>query len=466
MASNRYAPVAGDDEALAPPLTGAGSSDEPDEGAGAESHLTLAWDGLDARHQLGVVGCFGLLGAGVLLPYNVLITPSEYFRAAFAGSAFERTFASWIIVAYNVGTIAFGAHATVTLERTTCARRIARSGAVMLVSLLLLALSSVSYESVSAPSYFFFILLLTFAMAAATAYFQNAVVALAAQFGARCMGSMLSFQGLIGALVSVVQLSAAISFRRAHSKIDAASSSTESSSATLFFSFGTLLMGGILLAFRALYATKLYQAADADMSAAKAAALLRSAPLPRLLAVQKKIGALCFSMATIFIITLALFPALTARITSSSAPAGTLLASPLIFTSIHFVVFNVTDLLGRVVPSFLPPEIVNQPSAVIVAASLLRIVFAPLFKGMHLSGPAHATEAATGSILQRDWVFFLILAAFGLSNGFLSTLMFITAPQRPNLRPDERSLAATVLSFWLTIGLAIGGALSFATVSW
>jgi hypothetical protein len=48
---------------------------------------------------------------------NALITPSGYFQACFSATPYAQTFASWLVIAYNVSTIAFSAHATATLEK-------------------------------------------------------------------------------------------------------------------------------------------------------------------------------------------------------------------------------------------------------------------------------------------------------------------------------------------------------------
>lgn len=60
-----------------------------------------------------------------------------------------------------------------------------------------------------------------------------------------------------------------------------------------------------------------------------------------------------------------------------------------------------------------------------------------------------------------------ILLAFGISNGYVSTLCMIAAPSiehndRLKGRREDVDTAATVASFCLTGGLAIGSVASFA----
>ncbi|KDN48431.1 hypothetical protein K437DRAFT_255539 [Tilletiaria anomala UBC 951] len=461
-----------------------------EDGTPESVEVTGRWQILPMRQKVLVYFQFGLLGAGVLLPFNALITPSEYFRACFASTKYANNFASWIVVGYNATTIVFSAHATATLEKTTPQARITRSGLCILGSLLAFTLSTfivTQANSGTAQLYFAFVILLSIFMAAATAYFQNATVALSARFGPLCMGSMLSFQGVVGALISLVQLIAALSFVKVQSI-----STTETvpidaetiKSATAFFTFTTVLMAIVLTSFRILTRTRLYaEVATKDAAAMQEAAIGASRPissLERLVSVQRKISSLCFSIASVFGITLCLFPALTSRVTSSSAKPGTSLASPLIFSAVHFLVFNTLDVVGRTIPSLVPPKLILERGWIFILSALTRIAFVPLFKLGHLqtthAPPAEPSDSLdlllsrakndSVSILQADWVFFLLLSLFAISNGYLSTSLFLAAPNHPQLRVDERQPAATILSFWLTIGLAIGSALSFTTSNW
>jgi len=64
-------------------------------------------------------------------------------------------------------------------------------------------------------------------------------------------------------------------------------------------------------------------------------------------------------------------------------------------------------------------------------------------------------------------LFILLLFAFGLSNGYLSTLCMMSAPSlehNPRLkgRKEDVDVAATVASFCLVGGLVIGSIASFA----
>jgi equilibrative nucleoside transporter 1/2/3 len=78
-----------------------------------------------------------------------------------------------------------------------------------------------------------------------------------------------------------------------------------------------------------------------------------------------------------------------------------------------------------------------------------------------------STYIPSSPIINSDVLFILLLFAFGLSNGYLSTLCMMSAPSlehNPRLkgRKEDVDVAATVASFCLVGGLVIGSIASFA----
>ncbi|KAK0565358.1 hypothetical protein OC844_001253 [Tilletia horrida] len=594
---------------------------------------THAWAEASALQRLAVVLAFILLGAGVLLSFNALISPTEYFRARFRGTPYENTFSSWIVSVYNVASIVFGAHAVATLGRDSSkrkstadggneeaalplasrsgsgsssggkqmqimrssVRRIMSSGFLVVVCLFVLALSTnIRYvppprpsgsqagtEAVKVPAntYFYVIMALSFVLAAAVSYLQNAVVAVCSTFGPRAMSLMLSGQGVIGLSISGVQLAAAwaqsdpavqAQVEAQIAKGDPSFEDPATSAARIFFSTGAALMAVTLLSFgllvRSRFWTEVLEASAVSHSRRPSAAhigrsgsidehrrrtsssnglsrssiqgdgdgsgndtsaqrppfashqsiaLLKtteSSPflrwispylsaetqssLARLWDVQAQTIVLCLTIAYIFTLTLALFPALTARVLSvgytdtntgsdSSGPRPARWQTPLVFAAIHFVVFNFADLVGRSLPGLVPAIFLLRNTPLLVALTVGRTLLFPLLRGCNLpTRPGHASHTPpSSSLLRTDAAFFLIVFVMGLSNGVLATSILIAGPgkvrafgfagakaQPSSLQPSKsatrsaQALSATVLSYWLTLGLALGSALSFITV--
>lgn len=151
------------------------------------------------------------------------------------------------------------------------------------------------------------------------------------------------------------------------------------------------------------------------------------------------------SVTLIYSVTIAVFPALSVGIISSSpsAPWCNVLG-PLLF-----VLFNVGDLIGRAFPFTL-----SDPN-VVLGLCALRVLFVPLFilcrTKSDLDAPLSGSDA---------WPI-LIMLVFALSNGWLTTCVFVhSADAVPS---SQRQRAGTLTVCFLNTGLAIGASMSFFT---
>ncbi|TKY90744.1 hypothetical protein EX895_000742 [Sporisorium graminicola] len=524
-----------------------------------------AWNQMSSKQRTLVYVTFGLLGMGVLLPFNSLITPAEYFRSSFAHTPYANTFSSWINVSYNIISILVGVHATATggFERSNPRRRITLSSIAVILSVFCFALSTRVGNIASrtghhddglasaahSNTYFYFTLLLGGLLASAVAYFQNSVVSLSTAFGGggSFMGSMLAGQGVVGVGISIFGFASAWLQQAVHddgaSAVDETAQATSRSiarAATLFFGMNTMLMMVVLAAFLWLANTPLYtqvmtkQIATIDkiqderdvrashddddledgvdnsehpmvqswhsirsISHPAYTSWLQKMPgfyslsppmresLLRISLVQSKVKWDCATVAFVFVITLSIFPALTSSVQSvytglsQSASSSIDLTSPQLFVPFHFFLFNASDLLGRTLPSVVPSSLIRKARS-LVSLSLLRSLFVPLFMACNAvstsqrTGPISRVNAGAqngwlaGLMQSSDAPFFALMLLFGFSNGLVSTCTMISGPSRSKLvnskGASEGPLAATLLSFWLCVGLAIGSALSFFTV--
>ncbi|SJX60562.1 related to Inhibitor-sensitive equilibrative nucleoside transporter 1 [Sporisorium reilianum f. sp. reilianum] len=547
------------DDAPASPLLSPAHEDGPAEPlikTGVEG--APAWNHMSSQQRTLVYVTFGLLGMGVLLPFNSLITPAEYFRSSFARTPYANTFSSWITVSYNVISILVGIHATATggFERSSPRRRITLSSTAIILSVFCFALSTRIGESTSrtghhddAPpsaahsnTYFYFTLLLGGLLSSACAYLQNSVVSLSTAFGGggTFMGSMLAGQGVVGVGISIFGFASAWSQQAVRddpaSAVDEAAQETSRSiahAATLFFGMNTILMMVVLAAFLWLTNTPLYAQVMAKQIATidkiqdehddndddddledgvgsrehpmvqswhsirsishpaytsvlqKVPGFYRLSPatresLLRIALVQSKVKWDCAAVAFVFVVTLSIFPALTSAVqsvyTGTSRSSSLDLTSPQLFVPFHFFLFNLSDLLGRTLPSVVPASLIRRARA-LVSLSLLRALFVPLFMACNVvstsqrTGPigAAAAEGWLARLVQSsDAPFFALMLLLGFSNGLVSTCIMISGPSRSKLvnskGASEGPLAATLLSFWLCVGLAVGSGLSFLTV--
>ena len=131
--------------------------------------------------------------------------------------------------------------------------------------------------------------------------------------------------------------------------------------------------------------------------------------------------------------------------------------NPLIFSSIHFLLFNLGDFAGRSLCSY--PALLTWDDKRLLAFSLLRTLFIPLFLLCNIN-------PGTTPFINSDFLFFLILLLFGLSNGYVGSMCMMSAPnlehnKRLKERREDVDIAATVISFCLVGGLVIGSFASF-----
>lgn len=151
------------------------------------------------------------------------------------------------------------------------------------------------------------------------------------------------------------------------------------------------------------------------------------------------------------------FPSITISISSTNPTVH-----PLVFSSLHFFVFNVGDWLGRYLCGF--PRLLIWSARRQLALSLARTLFIPVFLACNIHRSSSSPSALP--IVNSDTLFMALLLAFGLTNGYVSSLCQMSAPSlehNPRLkgRKEDVDLAAPIMSFCVVGGLVIGSILSF-----
>ena len=330
------------------------------------------------------------------------------------------------------------------------------------------------------PALFFTLVILNgVCQSSAGAYLQSAVVALASLFGPQAMQPVMSGQAAVGVLVSLIQvLSAGAGIQATDTAGEAASAAH---AAFVFFEVSTMFLLFTIAAHAWLITMPEYKAVVVPFEANKDVigvdeereALVGEGNdvdrLPhkkgRILGVAKMNIEYNFAVAYVFIVTLSVFPPITSSIRSVHSPSSSTFAHPLLFTAIHFLIFNVGDLVGRYLPMVHRVQIWSSRSHVYMALS--RTLFIPLFLLCNIQRPSSLTVPVSGGpVINSDALFFLILLFFGITNGYIGSLVMMAAPSRehnPRLkyRPEDVETAATIAQFCLVGGLAVGSFMSF-----
>ncbi|KAH9927120.1 nucleoside transporter-domain-containing protein [Epithele typhae] len=420
-----------------------------------------------------------LLGCAVLLPWNALITATPYFQSRVDGTPLRGIFASYLSMTFTAANLGFLAHATVTAKKASNTRRILSSLAALALLSLLLAAST--YTHPAASVFFAFVLVNGVFQAAAGSYLQTAVVAIAALFGPAAMQAIMSGQAAVAVVISGVQvLSALASVRPGDANASAEELAAEQAgpaerSAFIFFGLSTVFLVVCVAVQMYLVSLPVYKTvtgarrrhgsegasllASDDEDADMRRELRRVDGKGQVTRVAKQNATFNFAVAYVFVVTLAVFPPITVSVTSTN-PA----VHPLVFTAVHFLMFNLGDFGGRTLCSF--PRLHVWSARRLALLALLRTLFVPLFLLCNVQWGAGA-GAARSPVISSDAAFMLLMLLFGGSSGYVSSMCMMAAPSlahNPRLggRAEDVDVAATVASFFLVGGLAVGSVVSFA----
>ncbi|KAI0698630.1 nucleoside transporter-domain-containing protein [Cytidiella melzeri] len=458
-ATDYYQSVSQDEDELRQPALDIGADEE----ALAEEFISHEHV---AEHDRRIYWIHVILGSAVLLPWNALITATPYFLARLEGSSLRSTFSSYLSTTFTVANFGFLAHATSTSQQSTSSRRILLS--ISWLTLLTFTLTVSTYIHTPAGIFFAFVLGNGIAQAAAGSYLQTAVIAVASLFGPTAIQAVMTGQAAIAIAVSGVEvLSAAGSISTSASGKVLVASEPEEKSAFVFFALSTIFLvlsagAQVLLTRLPVYKTlmqQFHETTERIMSSSQDISHHVESKRHQLVRIGKANLTYNFAVAYVFVVTLAVFPPITISVLPTN-PA----THPLLFSAIHFFVFNVGDFFGRYICSF--PRLVIWSAKRLLTISLSRTLFIPIFLMCNIQR-SNLSHSASTAIINSDILFMLILLAFGLSNGYVSSLCMMSAPSvehnpRMKGRVEDVDVAATVASFCLVGGLAIGGFASFA----
>ncbi|KAJ7162577.1 nucleoside transporter-domain-containing protein [Mycena crocata] len=417
-----------------------------------------------------------ILGCAVLLPWNVMITATPFFLSRLSNSSLKLAFGSYLSCAFTASNFLFLARATVTSKHSSPSRRVLITTLCLSCLTFLLTISTFFHTS---PNIFFaFILLDGASQAALGAYLQTAIIAIASLFGPTAVQAVMAGQAAVAVAVSGVQVFSAIAsvWGQSRETVSAVSNGEpEEKSAFIFFSLSTVFLIVTAAAHGWLVTMPAYKTVVGSLENKKVVSEngssdeLRGLVLTggenmedekgQIMRVAKANVTYEVAVSYVFVVTLAVFPAITTSILPTNVDTH-----PLLFSAIHFLMFNIGDLMGRYLCSF--PKLLIWSAKRLLILSLARTLFVPLFLMCNLQRPS-ATGIATSPIINSDFVFMAILFFFGMSNGYLSSLCMMSAPSlehNPRLegRKQDVDVAATVTSFCLVGGLAMGSICSFA----
>ncbi|KAG8736021.1 hypothetical protein FRC10_009871, partial [Ceratobasidium sp. 414] len=291
-------------------------------------------------------------------------------------------------------------------------------------------------------------------LAAAGGFLQTSTITLAPKYGSGAITSYMAGSALSAVGVSLLQVATAYT----STGITLPDIDSASWSATICFMTSAMVLVLTLVLFRALGQEhygfdrpESYKDFGVETPPSERTRLIRQrAQTPRIQIAQLESPARYYSCSfAIFyagIITLCVFPAITATI----EPINTAI-DPLLFNAIHFLVFNIADLAGRSLASTRLLSSTND--TFLTTYSLSRTVFVPFFIACNVAG------SSTPAIITSDTMYMLGLFLLGLTHGHCSTLSLVAASEAEDGEQQRRATRLT--QFWMMAGIVAGGGASF-----
>lgn len=357
----------------------------------------------------------------------------------------------------------------------------------ILINTIVFGTLAVTVETqIEGSGYFWFIMALIVLTGATTSFFQNSVFSEASQLPPMYMQAVLRYlelrscsvfgtvlidwnsgQGIAGVIVAVSSILSAL----AGNTNDTPDESSISRSAFLYFLSAFLITAAALVGRIVVVRLPFYRR---QMSARNEVLRVEEEVLEErhhpsdtepvgIMSIVRKSSGLIFTVGYIFIITLMLFPSVTALIKSVRRPEsnvskkGARFFDDDIFVAFHFLLFNVGDWVGRMMPVSSMFQIFQVKYLVLL--STLRSVFIPLFLVCNV---IVSEQRRLPVLINSDFVYLILIWIFAVSNGWICSLAMMAAPQLESIKSaHEKSLVGSVMSFSLVVGLAIGGSLSF-----
>jgi equilibrative nucleoside transporter 1/2/3 len=139
------------------------------------------------------------------------------------------------------------------------------------------------------------------------------------------------------------------------------------------------------------------------------------------------------------------FPVFTVSIQSVNSTPGD------VFIPVAFLVWNLGDLLGRLITLYPTINLTHYPFALFCFA-MSRFIFIPLYMLCNVGG--------NGAVVKSDIFYLVVQLLFGMTSGYIGSNCMMAIPEW--VKEEEREAAGGYMGLCLVAGLTAGSLLSFA----
>lgn len=402
---------------------------------------------------------FFLMGIGSLLPWNFFITAKHYWLYKLSNSTdhsggeeqssdLSNYFESYLAIASTVPSVLCLLLNYVLVNRLSPNMRILSA---LFVILLVFVITTVLVKvdvSDCRTGFFVGTLVSVAVVSGASNIFTGSMFGISGHFPMRISQAFISGQAMGGTLSAVASI------------VDLAAANDVTNSALAYFLTADIFILLCIISYLLLpklaysrhYMLGSTHSSPGVMSEGGGAA----STIPPLQPILQKTWVLGLSVFYVFFVSIMLFPAVSSGIQSVHKDSGNPWTTTYFVPLTSFLLYNVADFCGRQATAWL--QVPGPTSRVLPALVLCRSVIVPLIMFCNYQPREHLH-----TVLFADDVYPVVFnCLLGLSNGYLGTLPMIYGPK---VVPRELAEATgVVMSFFLTLGLAVGSAFSVLLV--
>ncbi|XP_024081088.1 equilibrative nucleoside transporter 3 isoform X2 [Cimex lectularius] len=423
--------------------------------------LFNVWEPLD-RYNIGYL-IFYILGTIILLPWFFFITAEEYwmykFRALNASmilnesgrSKLQASFTPYMTLASTVPSTLFLIINPVINHKISLNIRMYGSLLTMLV-LFIITTIFVKINTDSWQEEFFLLTLgIVIVLNIASAILQSAVFGVVGRFPSKYISGTVSGQalgGIMAAVVEIVSLSVGVS---------------PIVSALVYFIMADVFIIVAIFSYMFLASTIFFKYHSKELpsqGSIQYEPVLNNETSPPIvrdisyLGILSKIWVLGMSLWYCFVVMFSVYPSITVLVKSMdtrSTPWTDIYFVPVV----TFLLYSVCDYSGRIISGYLQwPE---KKSWIIAVTSIVRTIFIPLVMFCNAQPRQNLPV-----LISSDLIYIIIIIIFGLSNGYLANITFISVPKI--VASHEQEVASTMLAAFLGVGIACGSCISLLFV--
>ncbi|KAJ2611457.1 hypothetical protein H4S08_003152 [Coemansia sp. RSA 1365] len=401
------------------------------------------------------------IGLATLLPWNLFISASEFFKYQFSGSRQEYTFQNWFSVIYMVITFLSTVYAMLTVTKSSPNTRIV--GGLLANSLVYIVGIVLPLMPALRGSISFYIAITQLGVTAmSSGMLMNSAFALVAHFPAVHAEGILSGQAIAGVLATTVQLVAAYTVMPpSNPNLDneiPASAEGLVFRTVAYFSFVAIVNLILTIAFCRVSRDSYYQQQSKLAYPGHVSAHDRGRETERLITLPtesavpsptsdasafkdtfRQIAGYVYVVILDFALTLSVFPSVTSLVSPTSGYK--------FLAEWHYLMYSVGDLLGRRIAPTLKVSRVRS----LIFLGLLRLLFIPAFFSSNVS------YSVWHNWIRSDGAFLFLILLLGTGNGYLSTRAAMIAPGISS----NPTIAGSIIAIAVSSGLALGSVLSW-----